>query len=72
MIALTFINVARTRFVRQFNYWPGRGEGDHYAVYEVVGQPTEGSEPWTVDNRRTGVFSTAHEAIRFAREGEVE
>jgi len=67
MIAHTFINQARTRFVRQFDYWPGRGEGEYYAVYEVVARLPAGRDPWTVDNKRVGLHTTAHEAIRCAR-----
>lgn len=67
MIDHTYITEDRRRFVRHFEYWPYRGPGDYYAVYEVVGKLPEGRKPWTVDNRRIGVFPTAHQAIEFAK-----
>lgn len=67
MLDATYMTEDRTRFVRHFDFWPSYGPGDYYAVYEVVAKLPAGRNPWTVDNRRIGVFSTAHEAIEFAK-----
>lgn len=69
MIDATYVSDDRSRFVRHFDYWPSNGHGDHYAVYEVVGELPDTREPWVVNNRRIGVFRTAHEAINLAKEG---
>ena len=67
MIDATYITEDRRRFVRHFEHWYNRPPGDYYAVYEVVAKLPAGRNPWTVDNRRIGVFTTAHEAIEFAK-----
>ena len=58
-----------TRFIRHFTHWQGRGEGDYWAVYEVTAKLPAGREPWTVDNRRIGLFMNEQEAIYYMTEG---